>query len=173
MSKLLPVFLALIGLASGVGAGIMLRPQTAPENAAFADCPAPEADAAEPSATVEGGAETPGSGKENGNANFVKLNNQFVVPVVQEGRVSSLVVLSLSLELGGGGAEDVYKMEPKLRDAFLQVLFDHANIGGFNGNFTSGRKMQQLRSALLETARTVLGKAVRDVLIMDIVRQDA
>ncbi|MFY8145464.1 MAG: flagellar basal body-associated FliL family protein, partial [Rhodobacter sp.] len=103
---------------------------------------------------------------------YVKLNNQFVVPVMAEGRVSSLVVLSLSLEVTPGQVERVYEMEPKLRDAMLQVLFDHANSGGFNGSFTDGANLVLLRAALLETALRIFGKDVTDVLIVDIVRQD-
>ncbi len=56
---------------------------------------------------------------------------------------------------------------------FLQVLFDHANAGGFNGAFTSSTNMDVLRQSLLETAQAVIGKSVRNVLIVDIVRQDS
>ena len=63
---------------------------------------------------------------------YVKLSNQFVVPVVKGKTVVSLVVLSLSLEVPEGQKDAVFRREPKLRDSFLQVLFDHANIGGFD-----------------------------------------
>ena len=89
-----------------------------------------------------------------------------------DGRVSSLVVVSLSLEVTPGQVERVYEMEPKLRDGLLQVLFDHANSGGFNGSFTDGANLVLLREALLETALRIFGKDVTDVLIVDIVRQD-
>ena len=79
----------------------------------------------------------------------------------------------MSIEIPAGGAEEVYAREPKLRDSFLQVLFDHANAGGFRGSFTDGSNMVLLRRALLESARAVLGQTARDVLITDIVRQDS
>lgn len=104
---------------------------------------------------------------------FVKLNNQFVVPVVEEGRVASLVIMSLSLEVTTGATEAVYLKEPKLRDALLQVMFDHANVGGFNGVFTDGTNLTALRRALYETAHGILGEVVLDVLIADLSRQDA
>jgi hypothetical protein len=103
----------------------------------------------------------------------VKLNNQFIVPVVEQAEVQALVILSISLEVRPGTTEAVYTQEPKLRDAFLQVLFDHANAGGFNGAFTSSTNMDVLRQSLLETAQAVIGKSVRNVLIVDIVRQDS
>jgi predicted Zn-dependent protease with MMP-like domain len=54
----------------------------------------------------------------------------------------------------------------------LQVLFYHANIGGFECAFTSGERMDILRSALLDAAHGVLGDQVNDVLITEIARQD-
>lgn len=94
------------------------------------------------------------------------------MPDIRDGAVSALVVLSLSVEVGAGQTEQVYTLEPKLRDMLLQVLFDHANAGGFRGDFTSAGRMEELRRALLEASRSVLGKDVRSVLISDIVRQD-
>ena len=157
--KLIPVLLALIGLGAGVGAGLFLRP--APEEHA----PAEDAAAVETHATEEADPEAV--------PEYVKLNNQFVVPVMDGGKVISMVILSLSLEVETGTSEQVYAREPKLRDAFLQVLFDHANAGGFQGSFTDGANLVLLRRALMETAAGVLGEVVKDVLISDIARQDS
>jgi hypothetical protein len=156
--KLLPVILALVGLGGGVGAGLFLRPPPSPEDLAAADH---KAETAEGETVEEGGPE------------YVKMNNQFVVPVVDRGRVAAMVVLSLSLEVDAGSSEAVYQREPKLRDVFLQVLFDHANVGGFSGSFTDGSNLITLRTSLKEAAGTILGPAVRDVLITDIARQDS
>lgn len=172
--KLIPVLLALLGLGAGVGAGFALRPAgDAPPaeghgEEAAADVQAPEGHGAE--APAEAGHD---AGAEEGAPEYVKLNNQFVVPVLEGGRVVSMVILSLNLEVGTGQSEAIYAREPKLRDAFLQVLFDHANAGGFRGSFTDGSNLVILRRALLEKARTVAGEAVLDVLISDIARQDA
>lgn len=104
---------------------------------------------------------------------YLKLNNQFVVPLIQSGRVESLVILSLSLEIEGGSSETIYAMEPKLRGSFLQHLFDYANAGGFAGSFTGASSMNVLRSGLLEIAQHIAGTKITDVLISDIVRQDS
>lgn len=176
MKKLLPLLLALIGLGGGMGAGLMLRPAAPPPE---------EGTAVEGEATAEG--EAPAEGEdataegegEEGEADpatapeYVKMSNQFVIPVVSEGEVASMVLLSLSLEVKAGGTEQTYSIEPKLRDAFLQVLFDHANSGGFAGSFTDGANLVVLRRALLEVARKTTGDLVLDVLISDITRQDA
>jgi flagellar basal body-associated protein FliL len=150
---ILPLVLVVLGLAAGVGAGLALRP-TAEDADAVAEPPPADP---EPDATRE----------------FVRLQNQFVVPVVEGGRVASLVILSLSIEVTAGSTEAVFAREPRLRDTILQVLFDHANAGGFRGRFTDGVNMNSLRVALAEAARQVIGPAATDVLIVDIVRQDS
>lgn len=164
IKKILPILLALVGLGAGIGGGLMLRP--APEVVAINPCGdgevlvkdhPPEEDAAE---------------ETDPKVEFVKLNNQFVIPDIEGGRVAAMVVLSLSLEVNIGSREGVYAVEPKLRDAFLQVLFDHANAGGFQGAFTDSGTMSNLRNALLEVAKKSAGDFVSDVLIVDIVRQD-
>ena len=158
--KLIPVLLVLVGLGGGIAAGLLLRPPAAPpaegdQIAGAAHEPEPEA--VDPEMLPD----------------YVKLNNQFIVPIVEGGRVVSMVIVSLSLEVKTGTTENVYAREPKLRDVFLQVMFDHANAGGFQGSFTDGANLVLLRKALQEVATTTLGDIVTDVLIVDIVRQDS
>lgn len=148
MRKLLPFLLILIGVGGGMGAGMVLRPAPAAHT--------PQEASVEPGKTPE----------------YVKLNNQFVIPIMDQGRVSAMVILALSLEMENGKTQEVFTREPKLRDVFLQILFDHANAGGFNGSFTDGANLILLRKSLLEAAKSVLGTIVTDVLISEIARQD-
>jgi flagellar FliL protein len=180
MRKIVPVLVALMGLGGGLAAGAMLAPEPAKE-AALAPCGPDDVHSASISADVDGAGpapipvesvETDGEEELGTDNEYVKLNNQFLVPVVKDGRVSSLVVMSLSVEVELGGRESVFQREPKLRDVFLQVLFDHANSGGFDENFTSSLNMAALRSGLLASSYQVLGPIVKDVLIQDIARQD-
>lgn len=163
MRKILPILLALIGTAGGVGAGLFLFPPE-PEVEMASPCgdvPQPtHAVATDPDEEVEPTSE------------FVKLSNQFVIPVVNGDRVRSLVVLSLSIEVPVGQSDAVFSREPKLRDMFLQVLFDHANLGGFDGAFTSSSNLDVLRQSLQEAAVKTIGQAASDILITDIARQD-
>lgn len=164
--KILPLVLAFAGLGIGSGAGLFMRP-------------ASDAEDHDASANAHGiaddhskGGHTETAEADAGAPEYVKMNNQFVVPVVHDGHVVSLVVLSLTLEVDVGATEYVYQREPKLRDAFLQVLFDHANVGGFSGSFTDGSNLVVLRTSLKEAAALVIGAVVSDVLITDIARQD-
>lgn len=170
IKKLLPILLALIGLGAGVGGGLMLRPD--PEIVQIDPCG--DVDANDPNHQVaEAGKDHDEEAAEAESAyEYVKLNNQFVIPDLEGGRVVAMVVLSLSLEAKTGTREAIYAREPKLRDAFLQVLFDHANTGGFKGAFTDSGTMNALRHALLEVAQKTLGADIHDVLVIDIVRQD-
>ena len=163
MKKLLPLVLIILGIGAGAGAGLMLRPKHDAEALANpcgevqpAVAPAPSEEEVLPE-----------------NREYVKLNNQFVVPVVQRDQVNALVVLSLSVEVKTGTQDAVFLREPKLRDVFLQELFDHANAGGFDGAFTNSNTMDVLRRSLKEAGSQVLGDQLLDVLITDIARQDA
>ena len=162
MRKILPILLILLGIGGGGAAGLMLRPQ--PEEVAAIN---PCGDGTQVAHEEKEAEEVQPEDRE-----YVKMNNQFVVPVVAEGRVEALVVMSLSVEVAAGTREAVFTREPKLRDAFLQVFFDHANLGGFTGTFTSSRNLEVLRRALRETAQSHFGDLVQDVLITDIARQD-
>lgn len=183
---LLPIILLLVGVGGGVGAGIMLgggdataseTEEAHEEEGAHGEDEAHEDEEAGHDEHAEeddhGGeparVEPAGEGTE-----YVRINNQFVVPIVRNGAVRSLVVMSLSLEVDTGGNSAVFDLEPRLRDSFLRVMFAHANAGGFDGRFTEAEAMAPLRSALREAAQSVLGRgSTHDVLITDITRQDA
>jgi flagellar FliL protein len=155
LKKTLPVLLLLIGVGAGIGAGIFMGAgEVGHPDEHIEQLPAEDHDM--PSAVSE----------------YVKLNNQFVVPVITGNQVSALVVMSLSLEAASGMSEAIYAREPKLRDAFLQVMFDHANMGGFDGSFTSSNTLDILRTALREVAQREFGDDISSVLIVGIARQD-
>ncbi|WP_116133237.1 flagellar basal body-associated FliL family protein [Tropicimonas sp. IMCC34043] len=172
---ILPVLLALIGAGAGVGAGMALRPPDGGTGVP-ADPHSAAADPHAQTATAHGAGGREPSPESDAHASdateFVKLNNQFVVPVLKNGQVTAMVVLSLTLETEPGSREAIYEIEPRIRDTFLQVMFAHANAGGFDGTFTQVSNLDDLRVALRETATRLLGEAVVDVLVTDIARQD-
>jgi hypothetical protein len=156
LGLIVPVAALAVGLAAGAGSAVFLAEKPAAE---------PEDAATEPEAVPE---------RELGAlTEFAPLSSQFVVPVLNEGSVRALILVSLSLEVTEGSTGQVYAMEPRLRDAFLQVLFDHANSGGFDDRFTQTDRMSLLRFGLRESAQRLLGPILIDVLIVDIVRQEA
>ncbi|MEM1313171.1 MAG: flagellar basal body-associated FliL family protein [Pseudomonadota bacterium] len=151
MKAVLPLILGAAGLAGGFVGGHAMRPPAA-EDAELA--------------------ETAASAETTIASEFISLDRQFIVPIVIESQVSSIIVVSLSLEIARGEALLIENEEPKLRDRFLSALFRHAESGAFSGVFTAGPAMSDLRGSLLEAARELFGDVVRDVLVTDIVRQD-
>ena len=167
MAKLIPILVLVICAALGLTAGKFLRPPPAEP----ADSVSEEIDGEKPAEETEAAEQEPeGTSPDR---DYVKMNNQFVVPIVTDNRVSAMVVLSLSIEAPLGKEDDVLRREPKLRDSFLRVLFTHANIGGFDGEFTSIEKLGGLKRALKEVGQRDAGAdLVKDVLIVEIARQD-
>lgn len=170
MKKLLPILLVILGIGAGAGAGLMLRP--APQDMAAIN-PCGDGEAAPVQVAAPDPNAEPAPLEDDAQREYIKMHNQFIVPVVASDKISALVVISISLEVAPGNSEFVYAREPKLRDSFLQVMFDHANIGGFEGAFTNSNNLDTLRRGLLNVASRVLGPIVSDVLITDIARQDS
>lgn len=192
---LIPIVMALLGAGLGGGAALALRPEAPedPDEAAHEDA-AEEPAEAEPAAEDHGGhdhaaaaheqaAPAPAAhgeahgGEAGGHgaapfADYYKISSQFVVPVIEGDRTRALVAISLSLDLGTGGRDAALNQEPRLRDALLRVMFDHANTGGFAAGYTGDHRLEPLRAALLEQARAILGPSLKDVLITDIARQE-
>lgn len=156
MKKILPLLLIILGIGAGGAAGFVLRPEPEPvieeEEMVTEEAVKPEVD---PDTLI-----------------YVKLNNQFVVPVVENDKVTALVVLSISLETSEDQTELIFAREPKIRDEFLRVLFDHAYSGGFSGAFTASPNLDSLSKQLLGVAQKAINDIVTDVLITDILRQD-
>lgn len=171
LNKMIPLILLLIGAGAGVGAGVFLRPADTIEEDKAVEIVGEEGGEAH-SVIGEIRAEEDEEDEESDHE-YVKFHNQLVIPIVSGGRVTALVVMALSIEVPAGKSDFVLLREPKLRDSFLQVLFDHANIGGFDGNFTDTEVLGRLRDALKEVAQKDLGReVVNDVLIIEIARQD-
>ncbi len=166
---ILPILLALAGLGAGIGAGLVLKPGGAVAGGEGCEMPAADGEAgaadcvADEIATLQAG-----------EGELVAFDKPFVVPVFRDGRVAAMVVMSLAVDVASGQGEVVSALQPRLRDGMLAVMFRHANSGGFDGSFTTGEKMADLKSGLLAAARDVLaGLAVAEVLVTEIVRQDA
>lgn len=184
MKMLIPLILALVGLGGGLFAGQMMRPPPPQEEAAAGD-PAGAADESHAEGSHDAGGGDHGDAVAKAHPDgppppydpdlkreYARLDRQFVAPIVEHEEVTSLLILTLSVEVDAGQTTLVYEREPKLRDRFLQVLFRHAQSGAFNGAFTAAPVMADLRGALLEAAQSVLGPVAHDVLVTDIIRQD-
>lgn len=96
---------------------------------------------------------------------------QFFVPLMRNGDMGAIMILTLSLETDAGSVPDLETQEHRLRDALLRQLMIAANTGGFDGNFTSEARLRPLREGLLEAVKAATDADVSAVLIEDIARQ--
>ncbi len=103
---------------------------------------------------------------------YLKFKRQFVVPVMTHGKIDALVIMNLNLELNENAPENAYSLEPKLRDAITRELLALSNAGVFGENLTSSESYETVRSTLLSACEAILPKGIKDILILDIARQE-
>ena len=163
--------LLISGGAIGAGAA-WLTMRFAPEAKAVANAQATADPAVHPQDEAALGGLPVSSGILPG-ADYQRLDDPFLVPLVRNNMVEAMMVLTLGIEVTPGQSQLIHSQEPRLRNQLLQALFDHANTGGFDGMFTVSGNMRTLRESLTRAARDVLGDAVGSILILDMVRQEA
>lgn len=103
---------------------------------------------------------------------YVKIGRQIVVPVVKGGATEALMLFEVALDVPLSLSEPTYRAEPRLRDAFLKILFEMSYTGAFSDTYTDDRVIAELRSKLLAAARAEMGPRIHDVLILDVIRQE-
>lgn len=168
MGKLVPIVLVLVSFGGGVGAGKYLQPEPPVDDTTCVDgedCPV---SAHEDGPVVD----EKGNLVDQNGSSYAALKKQFIIPILTEERVTGLVVASIAIAVDEGTVEPVFEVEPKLRDAVLQVFFIHASSGGFRGDFLNKRAMTDLRERLNEVVSPIVGKTFHEVLLTEVVRQD-
>lgn len=192
VKKILPIVIAVTGLAGGVAAGAVLKP--APE--APMESAEHEADghATDEHGAAVAGKDDHGGGHDAGHAPspkkshktakkddhgdghggyaesdtaYVGLQKPFFAPITRARGKRALVRLDLHLEVEPGMEDIVHLHEPKLRDGFLRSVLAFSQAGGFS-TMGEGDGFDMLRDDLLTTARAVLGPKVHNVLIGEI-----
>ncbi len=107
-----------------------------------------------------------------GEISYLKFKRQFVVPVMTHGKIDALVIMNLNLELNDNAPENTYSLEPKLRDAITRELLSLSNAGVFGESLTSSESYETVRSTLLSACKAILPTGIKDILILDIARQE-
>lgn len=170
IKKILTLALPLLALIGGVAAGDILRPDDKMEEAS----PEQEHPKSE-MASSEGSHEKKGSDKKgeekSGEVAWFSFPNQFFVPMMRNGDMGAVMILTLSIETEQDYLEKMKEQEHRLRDALLRQLLIRANSGGFDGNFTAELTLDPLRKDLLEAVLGSTDLPVSAVLIEDIARQ--
>lgn len=157
--KILAILLVPLGLIAGLASGHFL---------------APEPELVEEEEKIEGEKEARKKPPklDLSKADYAKLDKHFIIPVIEDGVVTALVVITMAIEVNKESRDLVFEHEPKLRAEFLNVFFNHAQSGGFSGVFIHTQAMNDLRGSLNAAAWSVLGDAAHQVLITSLTRQD-
>ena len=113
-----------------------------------------------------------GGDYDTGGIAYLKFKRQFVVPVLERGRIDSLVIMNFNIELNDEAPDNVYSYEPKLRDAFMRELLSLSNDGMFGDQLTSPETYDVIREKILGASYSVVPSGIKDILILDIARQD-
>lgn len=154
MKKVLPIVLVVLGIVAGLGAGVFLKP-------------APATDPSQEVAKKEADEEDTQAAR-----SFVKIGRQTIVPIVDDGETQALMLFELAVDVPETKVDEVHRMEPRLRDAFLRELFQMSYTGAFLTDFTEERIIEELRRNLTNAARNYLGHSQAEVLILDVMRQE-
>lgn len=116
-----------------------------------------------------------GHGKESksdGSTSFFSFSREFVVPLLTDGQVDSLVIINISLEVSPELSSKLFSMEPKLRDNIMTTLVGLSSDDETFRQLTTVRNYENIRSLVLANLRDEISRDIESVLIMDIARQD-
>ena len=167
--KLIPIALPVLALVGGAFGGDMLRAPADPAKTHAEDAHDPPAkDGHADTSSAHGGDDGHSSAEADG---WFTFPTQFFVPLVRQGDMGDLMIITLTLQTDAASVEPLGKKEHALRDALLRQLLIHANTGGFDGNFTADRNLVALRGDLQKAAASVTDLPIKAVLIEDIARQ--
>lgn len=103
---------------------------------------------------------------------YFKFSREFVVPIMRESRVTSLVILNINLEIDAGGSDKLFSMEPKIRDNVMTTLIELSNDGSTLESIATLENYESIRATVLLNLQTILPDGIRNVLIVDMAKQN-
>ncbi|MBU3031185.1 hypothetical protein [Paracoccus marinaquae] len=170
MKKILTLILPVLALVGGIAGGEFLRPA---DEAASEVAASGASEGHDPKSEPDPGDAGPPDTQqaETGSAAWFTFPAQFFVPLMRNGDMGAVMILTLSIETTEDQLEAMKQQEHRLRDALLRQLMIQANTGGFDGNFTAEASTRVLREQLLRAVREATALPVSRVLIEDIARQ--
>ena len=112
-----------------------------------------------------------GGGYGESETSYFKFSREFVIPLMRDNQVESLVILNLNLEIDSSESGSLFSKEPKLRDNIMSSLIELSNDGSTLDNFSQVESYETIRSVVLENLKRDLGAGILNVLILDMAKQ--
>ena len=178
MKLIVTSLVAIIFVAAGSFAAIVLKAPAAPAAAYEASEAADDhgddhgGDDHASDYDSHGGDDSYGSSKSSGNSSYYKFSREFVVPIMRGGQVTSIVILHISLETDSATSEKLFSEEPKLRDNIMTTLIGLSNDGRTLERPTDINNYETIRSMILMNLKDSIDDGIRNVLIVDMAKQD-
>ncbi len=166
MKKILPLVIILIAGLLGGGGGYFFKTSSSPSDSKESvdeEHDDPEKKKKKKKAKGHGSPD-----KENETVSYMKFSRQFVVPVVRNGVPQVMMIFSITIAVEPSFSENAYLYEPRLRDAILATLLQLGSKGELTVITENTEMMASAKSALLDTAISIIGDGAREVLILDI-----
>lgn len=113
-----------------------------------------------------------GGGAASGDVVYFKFTREFIVPLMHDRKVESLVILNINLEADSSVSQKLFSMEPKIRDNIMTTLIELSNDGRTFENLTDVENYETLRAMILLNLQKVVPTGLQNVLIVDIAQQD-
>ncbi len=82
------------------------------------------------------------------------------------------MLFELAVDVEASAHDLAVTLEPRLRDAFLRELLKMSSTGAFARTYTEEWVIDELRRNLSAAARDYLGESLKEVLILDVIRQE-
>ena len=119
-----------------------------------------------------GGHGDSGGGASSGDVTYFKFSREFVIPLMGEDRVESLVILNINLEVDSNISGKLFSMEPKVRDNINTTLIELSSHGDTMRTLGNVESYETMRTMILMNLKNVLPEGVENVLIVDMGKQD-
>ena len=103
---------------------------------------------------------------------YFKFSREFVVPIIRDGKVASLIILNINLEVDGSLTDELFSLEPKIRDNIMTTLIQLSNDGSTLVAISDVQNYESIRATLLMNLGKVVPSGIRNVLIVDMGKQD-
>jgi len=168
MKKILPLIIILVAGLVGGGGGYFFKASSSPSDSKES-VEEKHGDPEKKKKKKKKKDKGHGSPEEEGETvSYMKFSRQFVVPVVRNGVPQVMMIFSITIAVEPSLSENAYLYEPRLRDAILARLLQLGSRGELTVITESTEMMAGAKSALLDTAKSIIGDGAREVLILDI-----
>lgn len=103
---------------------------------------------------------------------FYKFSREFVIPLMREEAVESLVILNINLEVDSSMSSSLFGMDPKLRDNIMTTLISLSNDGVTLNRVSDVNNYETIRGMVLDNLKKEVGEGIKNVLILDMAIQE-